>query len=304
MQRIVKIAAAQMGPNDESISRREVVARMLKLMDQAIEEHVEILVYPELALTTYFPKRVRNDYEQFFDEEMPNALVIPLFKQAEAADISFHLGYAEKVGSKRYNTTIYVENGKVLHKYRKLHLPGLSKPDPNYVAKVFELHYFHHGDIGLKAFPARQATIGMFICQDRRYPECYRVLGLQGAEIILHGYNTTLEPMAVSLNELVLRAGAYQNSLFVVGAAKAGLEDGVELIGGSCIIDPQGEIIAKASSNSDELVAARIDLDQIDAMRRRWNFYGRRHPEQYGILTEPIKVPETKASGSACTSQL
>jgi predicted amidohydrolase len=292
MARWVKLAAAQMGPNQESSPRVAIIDRMLKLMDQAIEEQVEILVYPELALTTYFPKRVRDDYDQFFESEMPNASVQRLFDKARKAGIAFHLGYAEKSEGKRFNTVIYVdEQGKILNKYRKLHIPGAAKVDPEGYAKVFEVHYFDPGDTGFNAFQAKQAKIGMFICQDRRYPESYRVLGLQGAEIILQGYNTTLEPMALALNELVLRAGAYQNSLFVVGVAKAGVEDGVELIGGSCIIDPQGEVIAKGSSNGDELVAARINLDQIIPMRKRWNFYGRRRPEYYGLITEPVKTP-------------
>jgi hypothetical protein len=294
MTRWVKIGAAQMGPNNESSPRQEVMGRMLNLMDQAIEEGVDIMVYPELALTTYFPKRIRDDYDQFFDSEMPNPSVQPLFDKARKNRISFHLGYAEKAGTKKYNTVIYVdEEGQILSKYRKLHLPGSAKPDPEGYAKVFELHYFTHGDTGFNAFRTSHAKIGMFICQDRRYPESYRVLGLQGAEIILNGYNTTLEPMALALNELVLRAGAYQNSLFVVGVAKAGVEDGVELIGGTCIIDPQGEVIAKASSTGDELVTSRIDLDRIIPMRKRWNFFARRHPEHYGLITEPIKSPAT-----------
>lgn len=296
--RTIKVAAAQMGPNNETADRSEIVGRMLLMMEQAIYEHVDILVYPELALTTYFPKRVRDDYDQFFEEEMPNASVAKLFNRAEESGISFHMGYAEKDGANRYNTTIFVEDGKVIHKYRKLHLPGLGKADSKYVAKVFELHYFHHGNTGLKAFDSKFGRIGMFICQDRRYPECYRVLGLQGVELILHGYNTTVEPLALSLSELVLRAGAYQNTVFVVGAAKAGVEDGVELIGGSSIIDPQGQVIACASTQADELVIARLDLEQIDAMRRRWNFYGRRHPQEYTLLTEPVGAFETKSEVS------
>lgn len=297
MPRWVKIAAAQMGPNNESASRKEIVDRLLALMDQAIDEHVEILVYPELALTTYFPKRIRDDYDQFFEAEMPNPSVEPLFRKAREARIAFHLGYAEKAAGKYFNTAIYVdENGHILNKYRKLHLPGLPKPAPPGVVRVYEPHYFAHGDTGFNAFRAKQAVIGISICQDRRYPESYRALGLQGAEIILNGYNTPLSPLALEHNELALRAGAYENSLFVVGVAKAGVEDGLELIGGSSIINPLGQVIATASTSGDELVAARIDLDWMLPARERWNFYGRRHPRHYGILTEPVKVPEMKSS--------
>lgn len=287
MARDVKVAAAQMGPNNEGTSREEVVDRMLALMDRAVEDGVEILAYPELALTPYFPKRIRDDCEQFFETEMPSKVVDPLFRRAREARIAFHLGYAEKDGERCYNTAILVdEDGTIFDKFRKIHLPGLPHPDPEGYAKVFEPRYFASGDTGFKVFPAKKAKVGIAICQDRRYAESYRCLGLQGAEIILTGYNTPAYPLALAHNELVMRAGAYENSLFVVGVAKAGVEDGMEFIGGSCIINPLGEIVAKASTTGDELVVARIDLDGLIPARKRWNFFGRRHPEHYKLLLE------------------
>lgn len=286
MSRSVKVAAAQMGPISEAMSRAEVVERMLALMDQAIKEDVEIVAYPELCLTPYFPKRIRDDYDQFFETEMPSKEVMPLFEKARQARMAFHLGYAEKSGGRYYNTAILVdEDGTVFEKYRKTHLPGVTKPDG--YAKVYEPYYFAYGDTGFKVFDAKKAKVGISICQDRRYPESYRCLGLLDAEIVLIGYNTPTYPLALAHNELVMRAGAYENSLFVVGVAKAGVEDGVELIGDSCVINPLGEIVARASTTGDELVAARIDLDQMIPARKRWNFFGRRHPEHYGSITAP-----------------
>src|SRR5205807_1897861 len=126
----------------------------------------------------------------------------------------------------------------------KIHLPGTKAVDG--FAQVYEPYYFAHGDTGYRVFDAVGAKVGVAICQDRRYPESYRSLALQGAEIILIGYNTPISALALDLNELCMRAGAYANLCFVVGVAKAGVEDGVELIGGSCIIDPQGQLLAKA----------------------------------------------------------
>ncbi|HEV8643407.1 MAG TPA: nitrilase-related carbon-nitrogen hydrolase [Methylomirabilota bacterium] len=287
MPRFVKVAAAQMGAINEGTPRETAVERMLALMDQAIAEDVELLVYPELALTPYFPKRIREAYDQFFEPEMPSKVVAPLFERARAARLAFHLGYAERDGAGRYNTAVLVdEDGTIFEKYRKTHLPGLSHPDPEGIARVFEPYYFAHGDTGFKVYEAKKARVGIAICQDRRYPESYRCLGLLGAEIIVTGYNTPAYPLALAHNELVMRAGAYENSLFVVGCAKAGLEDGVEFIGGSAIVNPLGEIVAKASTTGDELVAARIDLEQMIPARKRWNFFGRRHPEHYGLLVE------------------
>jgi N-carbamoyl-D-amino-acid hydrolase len=230
------------------------------------------------------PKRIRDDADQFFETEMPNKVVEPLLARAREAGVAVHLGYAEKAGRRRFNSSIYVDgDGSVLGVYRKIHLPGVAKPDG--FAKVYEPYFFESGDSGFKVFEGRRARVGIAICQDRRYGETFRCLGLMGADIVLSGYNTPAYPLSLAHNELSLRSGAYQNSLFVVGIAHCGIEDGLDLIAGSCIVDPLGEIVAKASTNADELVAARIDLDVMTPARKRWDFFGRRHPEHYGLLT-------------------
>ena len=287
MARYVKVAAAQLGAINEGTSREEMVDRMLALLEQAIREGVEILAYPELALTPYFPKRIRDDYDQFFETEMPPKCLEPLLRRAGQAGVVCHIGFAEKADGRYFNTAILTdETGALGGTFRKIHLPGVTKPDGH--AQVYEPHFFESGDTGYRVFPTRRAKVGIAICQDRRFPESYRSLGILGAEIVLIGYNTPLSPLALDLNELVMRAGAYQNNLFVVGVAKAGLEDGVEFIAGSCVINAMGQVIAKAASNADELVPARIDLDQMVPARKRWNFLGRRHPEHYGLLTKPV----------------
>lgn len=296
--RVVRIAAAQMGPTQESDDRSQIVARMVRLLDQAIEVRADLVVFPELALTTYFPKKIRDDYDQFFESEMPNASVELLFTKARDAGIAFYFGYAERTeDGHHYNTAVYVdEQGEIVQRYRKLHLPGLPATAPDGKVRVYEPHFFEHGDTGFEAFKTRHATIGLSLCQDRRYPETYRALGLGGAQIILSGYNTPASPLALTQSELALRSGAYANSLFVVGVAKAGIEDGVHLIGGTVVIDPHGQVIARASTEGDELVIAQADLSQIDTAKERWDFYARRHPEQYGVLTDPVSVPQIKSS--------
>ncbi len=286
MPRHVTVAAAQMGPNSEGISREACVERMLALLEQAIAQGVDVVAYPEMAITPYFPKRVRDDWQQFFDGDVPPKSLAPLLRRAGEAGVVVHVGFCELAGGRRFNTALLSdETGAVLGTYRKIHLPGRTAPDG--FAQVYEPYYFETGDTGYRVFDTRKARIGIAICQDRRYPESYRCLGLQGAEIVLIGYNTPLSPLALDLNELVLRAGAYENSLFVVGAAKAGVEDGLELIGGSCIVSPLGQVLAKAATSGDELVVARIDLDWMTPARKRWDFFGRRHPEHYRLIAEP-----------------
>ena len=287
MARSLKVAAAQLGAINEGTSREEMVDRMLALLEQAIREEVEIIAYPELALTPYFPKRLREDYEQFFETDVPPKCLEPLLRRAGQAGVVCHVGFAEKAGSRHFNTAILTdERGALCGTFRKIHLPGVRKPDG--YAQVYEPHFFEVGDTGFRVFPTRKATVGIAVCQDRRFPESFRSLGILGAEIVLVGYNTPLSPLALDLNELCLRAGAYQNNLFVVGVAKAGVEDGVEFIAGSCVVNPMGQVIAKAATTGDELVAARLDLDQMLPARKRWNFLGRRRPEHYGLLTQAV----------------
>jgi N-carbamoyl-D-amino-acid hydrolase len=288
MARALKVAAAQLGPINEGTGRDEVVERMLLLLEQAIAERVDLIAYPEMALTPYFPKRIRDDYEHFFETEVPPKSLEPLLRRAREAGVAVHVGFCEKTGARHFNTALLTdETGALAGTYRKIHLPG--RPSPDGFAQVYEVRYFETGDTGYRVFDTRKARVGVAICQDRRYPETYRCLGLQGADVVLIGYNTPLSPLALDQNELVLRAGAYENSLFVVGVAKAGVEDGLELIGGSCIVGPLGQVLARAATTGDELVAARIDLDWMTPARRRWDFYSRRHPQFYGRITEPVR---------------
>src|ERR1043166_6321940 len=285
MARWIKIAAAQMGPINEGTSREECVDRMLELLEQAIADKVELIAYPEMALTTYFPKRLREDYDQFFETEVPPKALEPLLRRAREAGVAVHVGFCEKADGRYFNTALLTdETGALAGTYRKIHLPG--RPSPDGVAQVYEVRYFETGNTGYRVFPLAKARVGVAMCQDRRYPETYRCLGLGGAEIVVIGYNTPLSPMALDQNELVLRAGAYENSLFVVGIAKAGVEDGLELIGGSCILGPLGTVLARAATTGDELIAARIAPDWMKPARKRWAFFSRRHPKYYGGITE------------------
>jgi predicted amidohydrolase len=292
MARHIKVAAAQMGPNNEGVSREEIVERMMDLLEEAVREQVELIAYPEMALTTYFPKKIRKDFDQFFETDLPPKALEPLLRRAAQARVGVHVGFCEKADGKYFNTALLTDrDGRLCGTFRKIHLPGTKAADG--FAQVYEPYYFEHGDTGYKVFDAAGARMGIAICQDRRYPETYRALALQGAEIILIGYNTPLSPLALDLNELCMRSGAYANACFVVGVAKAGVEDGVELIGGSAIINPVGQVLARAATTGDELVVARIDLDQMVPVRKRWNFLGRRQPQHYGPLLQPVTEKES-----------
>jgi predicted amidohydrolase len=303
MPRIVTLAAAQMGPIARDESRAAAVRRMVELMRQAKAMGAEVIVYPEAALTAFFPHWWIDDeaeLDSWFEREMPSKETQPLFDEARRLGVGFHLGYCEldfSTGKKRrFNTAILVDRaGEIVGKYRKIHLPGYADHRPQLSYQNLEKRYFEVGDLGFGAWRAFGGVAGMMICNDRRWPEAFRVLGLQGVEMVFCGYNTPVHhPQAPDHdrlgqfhNELSMQAGAYQNSCWVVGVAKAGVEEGVDMIAGSTIIAPTGEIVARSAGSGDELVVARCDLDLGNSYKETtFNFAKHRRVEHYGMIVE------------------
>lgn len=292
------VAAAQLGPIARDEPRDRAVARLCAMMLEAADRGARVVVFPELALTTFFPRWFMTDpaeIDAWFETEMPNATVQPLFDLGAKLGVSFHLGYAEKTPDGRYfNTAIFVESGAITGKYRKIHLPGHRENEDWRAFQHLEKRYFEKGDLGFPVFGGAGGKMGMCICNDRRWPETWRMLGLGGAELVMLGYNTPQHyPPAPEHdhlqhfhNDLSLQAGAYQNGLWVVAAAKAGKEEGCDLIGGSCIVAPTGEIVARAASVADEVITAKVDLDRCTEIRANiFDFAAHREPGNYGLIT-------------------
>jgi predicted amidohydrolase len=303
MSRILTVGAAQLGPIQRAEGRPAVVERMLALMHKAHDKGCDLIVFPELALTTFFPRWYMEDQAEvdtWFEAAMPGNETQPLFTAAVELGLGFHLGYAELIEedgeTHRYNTAIIVDKaGTIVGKYRKVHLPGHEEFDPERTHQHLEKRYFEVGNLGFPVWRAMGGVLGMAICNDRRWPETYRVMGLQGVEMVLLGYNTptvnSLSDEAPHLrmfhNHVTMQAGAYQNSTWVVGVAKAGDEDGHDLMGGSVIIAPSGEIVAQCHTLGDELIVADCDLDDCVFGRETiFNFAAHRRIEHYGLITE------------------
>jgi predicted amidohydrolase len=298
VSRPLTVAAAQMGPVARTDTRAQVVERLLVMLREAADGGAELVVFPELALTTFFPRWDLSDdvVLAFFEREMPGPDTWPLFDEARRLGVGFHLGYAELTPSgHRYNTAILVErDGSIVTKYRKVHLPGHETPEPWRPFQHLERRYFEPAPESFSVHEAFGGAIGLAICNDRRWPETYRVLGLQGVELILIGYNTPIhyapdpgqDRLAGFHNNLVMAAGAYQNATWVVGVAKGGLEEGVDGLADSQIIAPSGEVVARATTNADEVVVAVCDLDLCNAYKRTvFDFARYRRPEMYSRIT-------------------
>ena len=312
MPRILTVAAAQLGPIQRAEPRAAAVGRMVRLMERAHARGVQLVVFPELALTTFFPRHYhanRAEADTWFEAAMPSSETAPLFDAARRYGIAFHLGYAERTPDGRhYNTAILVNpDGQTMLKYRKIHLPGHAEHDPARRVQHLEKRYFDVGDLGFPVIRAplgsEKVNAGLMICNDRRWPEAWRVLGLQSVELVMLGYNTPslnqdargfeAHHLRVLHSHLSIQAGAYQNATFAVATAKAGVEDGCELFGNSIIVNPQGEIMAEATSWDDELITADCDLDRCTLGRTTiFAFDRHRRPETYGRITSQVGAVE------------
>ena len=303
MSRIITVGAAQLGPVARSENRESVIGRLLDLMRKAKDRACDLVVYPELALTTFFPRWFMEDQAEidaFFETEMPGRETRILFEEAVRLGIGFYLGYAELLmeeGQKRrFNTAILVDkSGNITSKYRKVHLPGHQENEPWRPFQHLEKRYFEVGEQGFSVSRVFGGLFGMCLCNDRRWPETYRVMGLQGVEMILLGYNTPVhyppvpehDHLQCFHNHLPMQAGAYQNGTWIVAVAKAGKEEGCDLIGQSSIIAPTGEIVAMCSTLEDELVVADCDLDRCQQIKENiFNFSLHRQPQHYQLITD------------------
>ena len=301
-KRSFPMAVAQLGPIHLADSREAVVARLLELLREAHARGATFVVFPELALTTFFPRYWMEDQAQvdrFFERSMPNAATRPLFDLAREYGIGFYLGYAELTPQgEHFNTAILVDrSGSIVGRYRKIHLPGHAEHKPQAPFQHLEKRYFEVGNEGFKVWRTMDSLIGMCICNDRRWPETFRVMGLQGAEVAVLGYNTPShnihwpEPPHLRMfhHLLLLQAHAHQNALWVGAAGKCGAEDGFHMIGGSAIVSPTGEIAAQAATEDDELIFFNCDLALGDTFRQHvFNFAMHRRPEHYSLIVERV----------------
>lgn len=350
MSRTIKVAAAQVGAVHRDADREETLDRLLALLQEAASQKVKLVVFPECTLTTFFPRHLftsdaeLNNYFESSDSLTTAPSTAPLFSLAKTSGIDIVLGYAERTPEegKGYNTSIYYSASadRIISKYRKVHLPGTVEPfeDPAAINQL-EKRYFVPGDLGFKAFrapglvpdalkkadapPEQQGVIaekesqgkgdpilGMLICNDRRWPEAWRMYSLQGAELVVFGYNTganmshlwgskpmspeEAEKEALFHSRLVQRANSYMNACFSISAARCGSDDGkYDLIAGSSICNPEGHVVAEAKTKGDELVVADIDLrDCRQGKEKTFDYSRHRRIETYGLIDKQTGVIE------------
>jgi len=330
MSRTIRIAAAQVGAVHRTDIRGNTIDRLVRLLDQAAEQSAQLVLFPECTFTTFFPRHLitnEAELESFFEHgDVTTAEnTRPIFERAKQLEVDICIGFAEATDDgDHYNSCVYyhAKSGSILSKYRKVHLPGDVDPFPEPDAvNQLEKRYFKPGNLGFDAFrvPGLVETtpehgepiLGMMICNDRRWAEVWRCLGLQGVEVVLVGFNTPgfapqmwgasadVSPAearaeAIFHHKLVMQAHSYTNACYSVSAARCGLDDGkYDLVGGSTIIGPDGKIMAESKTEEDEIIVADCDLDRcLPGKTRTFDFARHRRTEHYDILTSQTGVVE------------
>jgi len=285
MSNVVKCGLIQCANpiNDEKRPVKEIQEAMFEkhipLIEEAGKKKVQILGLQEIFNGPYFcPSQDPRWYEAA--EPCPGPTVERLQPIAKKYEMAMIIPVYEKaMRGVYYNTAAVVDaDGTYLGKYRKQHIPQ--------VAGFWEKYFFTPGDGGYPVFKTRYATVGVYICYDRHFPEGARCLGLNGAEIVFNP-SATVAGLSQYLWKIEQPAHAVANGYYVAASNRVGNEAPWNIgkfYGTSYFVNPKGQIIAEASEDKDELVIADLDLSMIDQVRNTWQFYRDRRPEAYEPL--------------------
>jgi len=265
------------------IIREANVNKHLDLIAEAARQGVQILCMQEIFTGPYF---CAEQSTRWYDatETIPDGPTTQLMQElAKKHAMVIVVPLYEIDGTGVYfNTAAVIDaDGTFLGKYRKNHIPHTA---PGF----WEKFYFKPGNLGYPVFKTKYATIGVYICYDRHFPEGARALGLNGAEIVFNP-SATVAGLSEYLWKLEQPAHAVANAYFVGAVNRVGVEAPWkigEFYGQSYFCDPRGQIVAQASRDKTELITAEVDLDMIREVRNVWQFFRDRRPETYGRLTE------------------
>ena len=282
-----KVALVQMQCDAEP---EKNLAKAVAHIRDAAKQGAQIVCLPELFRSQYFCQS--EDHANFaLAEEIPGPTTDSLGKLAAELKVVIIASLFEKRGAGVYHNTAAIidADGKLLGRYRKMHIPD----DPLYHEKF----YFTPGDLGFQNWPTSQGNLGVCICWDQWYPEAARLTALRGAEILFYptaigwhpGEKKQYGATQHSAWETIQRSHAIANGCFVAVANRVGHErpvggDGIEFWGQSFIAAPSGEIIAKGSVDKEELVIADIEWKRVDEHRTHWPFLRDRRIDAYSDI--------------------
>ena len=268
------------------IDIQENIQKAAKLVNEAADNSANIVCLQELYTSQYFPQTVNVKHYNLACS-LPNESIEVMQKIAADKKLTIIVPVYEcaRPGI-NFNTAVIVDtDGSIAGKFRKVHIPD----GPQYLEK----YYFTPGDLGYPVFKTTHATIGVGICWDEWFPEVARILGMKGAEIIFFPSAIGSEPDQPEYSsqaawETVIKSHGIANGLFVAAVNRVCQEDEMNFYGGSFISNPYGDILARGDNESDQVVAAELDLKQIREFRDLFHFFRDRRPETYRELLKVV----------------
>ena len=285
-----KIAVIQLNLNDIAENN---LKKCLSWVRKAAIQSAEVISLPELYSSHYFCQS--EDVANFeLAEPLYSTSFIAFSELAKELGVVIIVPFFEKRMAGIYHNSAYIidTDGSEAGLYRKMHIPD----DPHF----YEKFYFTPGDIGFRAFPTNKGKIGTLICWDQWFPEAARLTALQGAEVLFYptaiGWHP-LEKEQYGANQHgawmnVMKGHAVANGVYVAAANRIGLEQyiegtaGIQFWGSSFIAGPQGEILAQASHDKEEILIAEVDLDIQENVRQNWPFFRDRRIDAFGDITK------------------
>jgi N-carbamoylputrescine amidase len=286
---MLKIGLVQMRCSSEP---SENLSNAERLVREAAGRGAKIICLQEMFATQYFCQVEDHKYFQFA-EEIPGPSTERLGKVAKELEVVIIAPLFERRAAGLYHNTAAIldADGRYLGKYRKMHIPD----DPLF----YEKFYFTPGDLGFKSWETKFAKIGVLICWDQWYPEGARLTAMSGAEILFYPTAIGWHPSEKneygirqhSSWETIQRSHAIANGCYVAAPNRTGHEapdggDGIEFWGQSFVADPSGQIIAKASTDQEEVLIAEVDLELLDQQRTHWPFLRDRRIDAYADLSK------------------
>jgi N-carbamoylputrescine amidase len=271
---------------DPRLNLEKAIARI----DEAAKRGAQIVCTQEL-FRAHYPCQTEDP--KFFDlaEPIPGPTTEALGATAKAHKIVIVASIFERRAAGVYHNTAVVldETGKIVGRYRKMHIPD----DPRY----YEKYYFTPGDLDFVAHPTSRGTVGVLVCWDQWFPEAARLTAMAGAQILFyptaigwwHGEPEKVRPKQQNAWETIQRSHAIANGIFVAAVNRVGVEGELEFWGDSFVADPFGEVIARANSKDEETLIAECDLAKIEEVRRNWPFLRDRRIDAYADLTRRFR---------------
>jgi len=286
---MVKIGLVQMscaGKSDVNISRAEHYVRT------ASKNHAELCVLPEMFSNRYAGQF--EDAEKGLRDVPDHRRLIERFRSvAEESRTAIVLPFIERTGSQRtYNSEALIgKDGKVLGHYRKIHIPDSEG--------YREDLCFEPGDRGYVVADIGDLRVGLGICWDQWFPEVARILALRGAHLLVYPSAIGSEIAVPDFDsrpswELVMRANAIMNRVFIAATNRVGQEERIKFYGGSFVADPWGNVVARAPLTRSAVVYAEIDISEIDRANSFFGFLSTRRADTYGDLTRTLKLSRVK----------